>query len=189
MWCNKYPSSNLWIISFKTWAVRYWLSQWVFPGMMSMTEIWNQGSHSQLIRKNSQGVSPTLATWSTIVLKSESDLISFFVARSGVIFFTLPVWRGALSMKNTVFLKCLCGEAFIMSTAAKLASIASSSSDQKAKTEEYKALLAQLVSGKDVDGLAVFVDHSTYRVRTINRMKRKGRRRRRIGEKRRQKSW
>lgn len=48
-----------------------------------------------------------------------------------------------------------------MSTAAKLASIASSSSDQKAKTEEYKALLAQLVSGKDVDGLAVFVDHST----------------------------
>lgn len=48
-----------------------------------------------------------------------------------------------------------------MSVAAKLSSIASSGSDQKAKTEEYKALLAQTFSAKDVDGLAAFVEHST----------------------------
>lgn len=46
-----------------------------------------------------------------------------------------------------------------MSVAAKLSSIASSGSDQKAKTEEYKALLAQTFSAKDVDGLAAFVEH------------------------------
>lgn len=48
-----------------------------------------------------------------------------------------------------------------MATAAKLASIASSSTDQKAKTDEYKALLASLVAAKDIPGLTAFVEHST----------------------------
>lgn len=51
-----------------------------------------------------------------------------------------------------------------MSVAAKLSSIASSGGDQKAKTEEYKALLGQLVANKDADGLGSFVEHSTCHV-------------------------
>jgi hypothetical protein len=48
-----------------------------------------------------------------------------------------------------------------MATLAKLNSIAASGSDQKAKTEEYKTLLASLVAAKDTAGLEVFVEHST----------------------------
>jgi len=46
-----------------------------------------------------------------------------------------------------------------MSVAAKLSAIASSSSDQKSKTEEYKSVLASLFSSKDGDGLATFAEH------------------------------
>lgn len=46
-----------------------------------------------------------------------------------------------------------------MATLAKLNSIAASGGDQKAKTEEYKALLAALISAKDTAGLETFVEH------------------------------
>lgn len=48
-----------------------------------------------------------------------------------------------------------------MSVSTQLAAIASSNGEQKAKTEEYKAVLAKLAAAQDGDGLSVFVEHST----------------------------
>lgn len=51
-----------------------------------------------------------------------------------------------------------------MSISAQLSAIASSNSEQKAKTEEYKAVLAKLAESKEDDNLSAFVEHSASRL-------------------------
>lgn len=54
-----------------------------------------------------------------------------------------------------------------MSISAQLSAIASSNSEQKAKTEEYKAVLAKLAESKEDDNLSAFVEHSTSQLWSI----------------------
>lgn len=42
----------------------------------------------------------------------------------------------------------------------KINAIASSSSEQKIKTDEYRTLLNEFISNKNVENLNAFVDHS-----------------------------